>query len=146
MKNILFIFLIITNSVIAQKQLVNTKKDYAANGYDVVAYFNSNAIEGNKEFTHSYKGVKYKFSSKNNLELFVKNPLKFLPEYGGYCAYAIGKKGKKVSINPETFEIRDGKLYLFYNKGRTNTLDLWLKEGADELKVKADKNWKKISQ
>merc|ERR1712065_31074 len=103
-------------------------------------------IEGKNKFTYSYKDVKYKFSTKENLELFTKNPKKFLPEYGGYCAYAIGKKGRKVSINPKTFEIRDGKLYLFYNKGRTNTLDLWLKEGAEELQAKADKNWIKINQ
>jgi len=146
MRAILYIFLLITTSILAQKNHVNTKKGYAANGYDIVAYFNSEAIEGKNKFTYSYKDVKYKFSTKENLELFTKNPKKFLPEYGGYCAYAIGKKGRKVSINPKTFEIRDGKLYLFYNKGRTNTLDLWLKEGAEELQAKADKNWIKINQ
>ena len=57
----------------------------------------------------------------------------------------MGAKGSKVSVNPETFEIRDGKLYLFYNRGSTNTLDLWIEQGAEELKAKADKNWKKIS-
>ena len=62
-----------------------------------------------------------------------------------FCAYAMGAKGSKVPVNPETFEIRDGKLYLFYNKGNTNTLTLWTKEGAKELKEKADKNWKKIT-
>lgn len=146
MRATFYIFLLIATSIVAQKNHVNTKKGYAANGYDIVAYFNSKAIEGKKEFTYSYKNVKYKFSTKENLELFTKNPVKFLPEYGGYCAYAIGKKGRKVSINPETFEIRDGKLYLFYNKGGTNTLDLWLKEGAEELQAKADKNWIKINQ
>ena len=57
----------------------------------------------------------------------------------------MGAKGSKVPVNPKTFEIRDGKLYLFYNKGNTNTLDLWTTEGAEQLKVKADKNWKKIN-
>lgn len=73
------------------------------------------------------------------------NPQKYIPQYGGYCAYAIGAKGKKFSINPNTYEIRDGKLYLFYNEGKTNTLQLWLDYGADNLKEKADKNWQKIN-
>jgi len=64
------------------------------------------------------------FSTKENLETFKKMPKKHMPQYGGYCAYAIGKNGEKVSINPKTFEIRDGKLYLFYNSWGTNTLKL----------------------
>lgn len=54
------------------------------------------------------------------------------------------KNGKKVSINPKTFEIRDGKLYLFFNSWGTNTLELWQKEGPEKLQQKADENWKKI--
>ena len=68
----------------------------------------------------------------------------YVPQYGGYCAYAIADKGKKVSIDPETFEIRDGKLYLFYNAWGTNTLKMWLKEDVKGLQEKADKNWEDI--
>ena len=67
-----------------------------------------------------------------------------MPEYGGYCAYAVGLKSEKVDINPETFEIRDGKLYLFYDSWGINTLTMWNEKGAQELKEKADKNWEKI--
>ena len=56
----------------------------------------------------------------------------------------IGAKGKKVSINPETFEIRDGKLYLFYNAWGTNTLEMWLEEGVKGLQEKADKKWEDL--
>ena len=52
-----------------------------------------------------------------------------------------GISGKKVGIDPKTFELRNGKLYLFYNKGKTNTLELWLKESPEKLKIQADKNW-----
>ncbi|WP_299049586.1 YHS domain-containing (seleno)protein [uncultured Polaribacter sp.] len=122
----------------------NLKGGYVAEGYDVVAYFNNIAAKGNKKFSTTYDGVQFKFVSKENLKTFVKSPKKYIPAYGGYCAYAIGVKGEKVSINPKTFEIRDGKLYLFYNAWGTNTLELWQKEGAEDLKQKADKNWKKI--
>jgi len=81
--------------------------------------------------------------SASNLEIFKLDPAKYTPQYGGYCAYAIGKTGEKVSINPKTFEIRDGKLYLFYNAWGVNTLALWSKEGAQDLKRKADENWQK---
>ena len=138
-----FLF-IITTSFFAQNIDYNTKKGAVANGYDVVAYFNNKAVKGNKKLVTTHDGVQFRFSSQENLEIFKKNPRKFIPQYGGYCAYAIGLKGEKVSINPKTFEIRDGKLYLFYNSWGTNTLDLWLKENPEELQQKADENWQKI--
>ncbi|WP_299666903.1 YHS domain-containing (seleno)protein [uncultured Polaribacter sp.] len=139
---ITILFLTISTAFLAQEY--NTKKGFIAEGYDVVAYFKSEAKEGNKKFTTIYDGVKFKFSSQENLEIFKKSPKKYIPAYGGYCAYAIGAKAKKVSVDPETFEIRGGKLYLFYNSWGTNTLELWQKEGAAKLQQKADENWLKI--
>jgi YHS domain-containing protein len=127
-------------------QEYNLKKGFVAEGYDVVAYFSNTVAKGEIKFTTAYDGVKFKFSTKENLEIFKKFPKKFIPAYGGYCAYAIGTKDKKVSIDPETFEIRDGKLYLFYNSWGTNTLELWEEEGAEKLKQKADKNWKNMNK
>jgi YHS domain-containing protein len=143
-KLIIILFFAISTTFFAQDY--NTKKGYVAEGYDVVAYFNNKAEKGTKKYTATYDGVKFKFSTKENLKTFKKSPEKYVPVYGGYCAYAIGAKGKKVSIDPETFEIRDGKLYLFYNSWGTNTLELWEKEGAEELRVKADENWIKINK
>lgn len=144
MKKLVFLLLFVSTSLLAQKNHYNLKKGFVAEGFDVVAYFANKAIEGNKKYTAEFDGVKFKFSSKKNLEAFKKNPKKYVPAYGGYCAYAIGAKAKKVSIDPKTFEIRDGKIYLFYNSWGTNTLTLWQEEGADNLKKKADKNWLKI--
>ena len=104
----------------------NIQKGYVAEGYDVVSYFENEAVEGKKEFKTTYDNATYKFSSEDNLNTFLNNPKKYIPQYGGYCAYAIAEKSKKVKIDPETFEIRDGKLYLFYNSWGTNTLKLWL--------------------
>ena len=145
MKSIIFVFLFISTVVYSQQDY-NLKKGFIAGGYDVVAYFNNKAIKGKKKFTATYDDVKFKFSSVKNLKLFRSNPKKYTPQYGGFCAYAIGKTGEKVSINPKTFEIRDGKLYLFYNTWGTNTLDLWNKEGPNELQMKADQNWEKLQK
>jgi YHS domain-containing protein len=134
-----FSLVIITSN--AQKIDYNIDNKYIANGYDVVAYFNSEAVKGNSDFSCEYDGVNYRFKNKTNLETFTNNPKMYVPQYGGWCAYAMGDKGEKVSINPKTFEIRNGKLYLFYNAYFTNTLDDWLDEGAEKLKIKADKNW-----
>ena len=119
----------------------NIQKGYMAEGYDVVSYFENTAIEGKKEFKTTYDGATYKFSSEDNLNTFLNNPKKYIPQYGGYCAYAMAEKAKTVKINPETFEIRDGKLYLFYNSWGTNTLELWLENNVKGLQKNADKNW-----
>ena len=143
MKSIIVAFLFVS-SVVFSQQNVNLKNGFIANGYDVVEYFKNNAAKGNKKFQTTVDGVKFKFSSVKNVEIFNSNPTKYTPQYGGYCAYAIGKTGEKVSINPKTFEIRDGKLYLFYNAWGTNTLELWNNESPKYLQKKADKNWKKL--
>jgi YHS domain-containing protein len=123
----------------------NTDNGFIADGYDVVSYFGNSAKEGNDKYIANYDGIKFKFSSQKNLDTFNANPVKYVPQYGGYCAYALAVKNKKVTINPETFEIRDGKLYLFYNSWGNNTLESWLEESPDILKAKADKNWKKLN-
>lgn len=124
---IVILFLSFSSVICSQSIDYNTKRGYLAEGFDVVAYFTeSKPIEGKKDFTVTYNDVRFKFSKLENLKLFKSNPEKYIPQYGGYCAYALAVKGKKVSINPKTFEVRDGKLYLFYNKGKTNTLQFWL--------------------
>jgi YHS domain-containing protein len=143
MKNFITILLLsISTTFFAQNY--NTKQGFVAEGYDVVSYFNNKAEKGNREFTTEFDGVKFKFSSKENLEIFKKSPKKYIPQYGGYCAYALGVKAEKVDVNPKTFEIRDGKLYLFYDSWGTNTFELWKKEGVEKLQKQANKNWLKI--
>ncbi|WP_299225490.1 YHS domain-containing (seleno)protein [uncultured Psychroserpens sp.] len=128
-------------SAVSQTVNFNIQKGYVAEGYDVVSYFDNQALKGKSEFTTTYDGATYKFSSEDNLNKFIGNPKSFVPQYGGYCAYAIAEKAKKVKIDPKTYEIRDGKLYLFYNAWGTNTLKLWLEKDVKGLQEKADKNW-----
>ncbi|SHG96315.1 YHS domain-containing (seleno)protein [Winogradskyella jejuensis] len=144
MKLTLLIFLISITSINAQSIDYNIKKGYVAEGYDVVEYFNNKAIEGDKNFTTTYDNVKYKFASQKNLDAFLKAPENYIPQYGGYCAYAVAVDSKKVGVDPETFEIRDGKLYLFYNSWGINTLKKWKKNNVKGLQKKADQNWEAI--
>jgi YHS domain-containing protein len=145
MKAIIVIFsLFIAGFSFAQKDDIskhqNLERQVAIQGFDPVAYFVSEPIEGNKQIFAKHNDVIYYFSTEENKNLFVKNPSKYEPQYGGYCAYAIGENGEKVSINPKTFKIVNGKLYLFYNAYFTNTLKSWNKN-EDELKREADENW-----
>ena len=140
----LFILLVSYISQAQENRHYNLKNKLAVEGYDPVAYFTSNsAKEGSKNHTVSYKGVVYYFENEANKETFKKNPAKYVPQYGGWCAYAMGESGDKVKIDPKTFKIKDGKLYLFYNFRGNNTLVLWNKD-EKSLKSKADKNWQTI--
>lgn len=123
----------------------NLEKKVAIQGYDPVAYFTQKkAVKGKAAIASTYEGVIYYFSSQANKETFAKNPSGYEPQYGGWCAFAMGDYGEKVEVNPETFKILDGKLYLFYNAYFNNTLKSWNKD-ENNLKKKADANWKKIS-
>ena len=128
---------------IRKKHFNLSKSGLAIDGYDPVAYFKINkAVEGKKEFAVNYQGAIYYFSSAENKETFIKNPSAYEPQYGGWCAYAMGKNGEKVNIDPETFKVVNGKLYLFYNRFFNNTLTSWNKDESN-LKTKADSNWQK---
>lgn len=120
------------------------KNTVAIQGHDPVSYFTKNkAVKGKKDFAVFAEGVTYYFSTSENKELFKKNYAAYEPQYGGWCAYAMGAKGEKVEVDPETFKIINGKLYLFYNSFFNNTLKSWNKDESN-LKTKADNNWKTI--
>lgn len=122
----------------------NLQNGVALQGYDPVGYFKqSKAVKGKKEFAAFYQGATYYFVSAENKESFKSDPKKYEPAYGGWCAYAMGSTGKKVEIDPETFKIKDGRLFLFYNKFFNNTLKDWNKD-ENNLQTKADQNWKTI--
>ena len=137
------VHLVLAQSEEARKKNFNIKKNIAIEGYDPVSYFDNKPIEGEAKWTFSHKGVTYQFSSATNLAKFKANAEKYEPAYGGWCAYAMGETGEKVKIDPETFKIVEGKLFLFYNFWGNNTLTDWNKM-EKSLKAKADQNWKKF--
>jgi YHS domain-containing protein len=117
-------------------------------GYDPVAYFpegGSRAQKGLIRLTFEYKGVTYRFASEENRERFKAGPEKYLPAFGGWCAWAMGELGKKVDVDPESFEIRDGRLYLFYRDHELDTRALWQKN-PEELRRKANTHWESLAR
>lgn len=136
----LFMFLVFAPLVNAAKPEIWMKKkwDYAVDGYDTVAYFTeSKPVEGDDRFVTEYKGVNWRFSSAENLAMFEADPDKYRPQYGGHCAYGLGKNGVLVHGDPEVFKIVDGKLYLNLN-GRLQKK--WVKDEAFYIEH-ADKIW-----
>lgn len=113
-----------------------TFNNLAIYGYDTVAYFTEDkAVKGKKGVSHEWRGAEWRFSSEENKAMFVANPEKYAPQYGGYCAYAMSD-GRLVGIDEDAFTIVDGKLYLNYSKSvmkewRSNQ-EQFIKE-ADEL-------------
>ena len=144
-KKLSLLFLLCCISLFSQQKDYYANKSYLIDGYDVVSYFkNKKILKGNKKFETVFDDIKLKFSSQENLNLFLATPKKYFPQYGGYCAYAVAKKNIKMESDVETFEIRDGKLYLFYNSWLSNKLEDWQQENTTELIKKVNKNWNKL--
>jgi len=109
-------------------------------GYDPVAYFTAGKpVKGEAKFEYKFMGATYRFSSPANLELFKKEPEKYVPQYGSYCAYAVSQ-GYTAPVDPEAFDIVNGKLYLNYSKAVQKK---W-RENRDNYISAADKNWPEL--
>lgn len=90
------------------------KNNLAVGGYDTVSFFSGKPQEGKKEHSLSYAGAEWRFSTRGNLDLFKTNPEAFMPQYGGYCAWAVAKN-KLAKGSPKHWHVEDGKLYLNFN-------------------------------
>lgn len=124
-------------------ELVSVDADgLALQGYDPVAYFTDGApVKGDPEFTARYKEATYRFASAEHRDLFMKNPAKYEPQFGGYCGYA-ASIDKISPISPDFWQILDGRLVLQHNQ---KAWDLWNKDVAGNLK-KADANWPHLKE
>jgi len=132
--------------LIAQKKGTwNTNRDgVVLDGYDVVTYFKEDKPQkGNPQIKTEYEGVIFWFSAEKNKSEFEKDPAAFLPQYGGWCAYAVAEYPSKVDVNPYTYTLEDGRLYLFFNdkyRGEiVNTKLFW--QDDPQMKSRADANW-----
>jgi YHS domain-containing protein len=114
--------------------------DLAAAGYDTVAYHTQRqAVPGNGQFRVSWKGAEWRFSSLQNRDLFVKEPDKYAPQYGGWCAFAIAQ-GVKSPSDPRLFDVVNGRLYLNQSQG---TLASWRRDQANMI-ARGDQNWPQL--
>jgi hypothetical protein len=122
-------------------QAVNTNSaGLAAGGYDLVAYFVAGSAEmGSPDVTAMHDGATYRFMSTANRDRFLADPAKYLPAYGGYCAYGVAN-GYKVKVDPDAFTIVDGTLYLNYDKG---VMKKWRADIPAYI-AKGDANWKSL--
>jgi hypothetical protein len=109
----------------------------AIKGYDPVAYFTqSKPVKGSSAFTFSWMQSTWWFADAANRDEFSRNPEKYAPQYGGYCAYGVSQN-HTVTIDPEAWSIIDGKLYLNYSKSVKKT---W-SEAVPKYIEDANRNW-----
>lgn len=115
---------------------------YVIRGYDPLAYFKEKRpVPGKADLSTEYKGGKYLFSNKENRDEFVKNPEKYAPQYGGFCAFGVSV-GKKFDVDPSSWCIVEDKLYLNLNP---TILEKWSADTKGCI-AKSEKNWPMIHQ
>jgi YHS domain-containing protein len=113
----------------------------AIDGYDPVAYFVDNrALKGSEKYSYDWLGTPWHFANEAHRELFKSDPVKYAPQYGGYCAAEVAGSGSvTVNIDPQAFKIIDGKLYLVYDTVHTDEFAA----NARDVVPKAEANWPK---
>ena len=121
----LTLLLLATTVLAADPIETGTFNNNAIYGYDTVAYFTDNkAVKGNKKINYEWRGAQWHFATQAHRDMFVSDPEKYAPQYGGYCAYAV-PDGSLVGIDEDAFTIHEGKLYLNYSQ---SVMDKWRAE------------------
>lgn len=113
----------------------------ALEGYCPVAYFAvDRPVRGRPQYASTHDGVTYWFASEDAKAAFDKDPEKYVPAYGGWCAYGMAVQNK-FPIDPESFQIVDGRLHLFLKNSRVDARALWNQGDAAELTERARQHW-----
>lgn len=122
---------------------VNTNwRGLAIKGFDPVAYFtDSKPVEGSAGFTFEWEGAKWRFASAEHRDTFAKDPEKYAPQFGGYCAWAVSQ-GYTADIDPEAWKIVGAKLYLNYSP---KVQEKWAEDVPGNI-AKAEANWPKLRE
>ena len=143
----LLIALITTTTIFAQdKKAYNIdNSNIALEGYSPVSYLDLGlAQKGVKDYKSEHNKVVYYFTSADQKAKFDKNPEKYLPQFGGFCAFGT-YAGAKFRVDPNKFIVKDGKYFLFLYNLELDAQQLWLNENNhDKLVKKAEQNWKKL--
>jgi YHS domain-containing protein len=114
-----------------------------AKGYDVVAYFTDNKpVMGSEEFFTEYGGVTWRFATAEHRDLFKANPVKYAPQYGGFCAWGVAN-GKLFDVDPvNDWTIVDGKLFLNFNGDILSTFS----KDVPGFTSKANRQWPGLNE
>lgn len=119
----------------------NLESGVGLKGYDPVSYFPEGQSKPRKgSIRYGYKGVTYFFADQKNLETFLKNPEKYEPTYGGFCAWAMSQ-GSKIDIVPDLYTVNGNRLHLFFSRRAKANFD----RDIPKYEPMADANWKKFS-
>lgn len=119
-------------------QPYDTDSGVALSGYDAVAYHTEGAaIAGQATITGQWMDATWQFSSETNRDLFLANPERYAPQYGGHCAQAVSA-GVTALVDPTVWHIEDGRLFLFFD---TDVRAGWLEGMHNGLLAAADENW-----
>ena len=133
-----FLLLMALSTVASAKELQNLDHNgVAIQGYDPVAFFTDNrAVKGSAQFQSEYRGAQYHFASTEHKTAFDKEPAKYEPQFGGYCAYGV-THSTRAPIKIEAWQIVNGRLLMQYD------LEIKDKFNQDQqgMLKKADQNW-----
>ncbi len=120
----------------AKELISQTFGGVAIRGYDPVAFFTEGqAVKGSDEFAYEWLGAIWRFASAEHRDLFAADPVKYAPQYGGYCASGM-IDGATASADPENWRIVDGKLYMYVSPGGRS----WANNAPENIK-QADVQW-----
>lgn len=149
-KTLIIIFALgLSSTAFAQDKKANNidNSNIALAGYSPVSYLDLGLAQiGNKAYKSEYQKVVYYFTSEAQKATFDKNPSKYLPQYGGYCAFGV-YAGAKFRVDPNKFLVKDGKYYLYLNNVELDAKQLWLAENNHSKLVKAaNTNWEKLGK
>jgi len=112
----------------------------AIGGTDPVAYFTEGRpVAGSARFEHEWRGATWRFASAEHRDLFARDPERYAPQYGGYCAWAVSR-GYTADIDPEAWRIVEGRLYLNYDR---EVQARWAEDAPGNIR-KANENWPRL--
>ncbi|RJQ62356.1 MAG: YHS domain-containing protein [Desulfobacteraceae bacterium] len=128
---------------IALDNINKSNHGVAIKGYDPVAYHTEGRpVKGKKEYSSKWNDAEWYFANEENRNMFAGNPERYAPQYGGYCARSLSTTGRPAGVDPETFRIIDGKLYLNWD---AEAADRFEARAAENIKI-ADLNWEKLTR
>lgn len=145
---VVVMMMVLGTNVSAQNKNANNIDDskIALQGYSPVSYLDLGiAQKGLKEYKATHDGLAYYFTSEAQKKSFESNPKKYLPQYGGYCAFGVSV-GAKFRVDPNKFVVKDGKYFLFLYDLEVDAQQLWITGNHKELVEKANMNWTKLSK